>query len=136
MSWSEPYSGDNDGDYNNPPKWRPTEPGQFLEGEVVSDRTVNTQYDSAARVMEIESADGTAHTVWCSASRLRRAMEEANVGEGDRIRIEFEGEMDVGKGNPLKLYTVRKWAAESGPEPQAAVASPAGESPSGDDWPF
>ena len=146
MSWSEPYTGKKDaGDYDDPPVWRPTTPGEFVEGDVVADRMVDTRIGQR-RIVEIRSPDGSEHTVWCGATRLRRGMEDAGVVEGDRIRIDYDGEKDVGKGNPLKLYVVRKWTdVDASVEADAGVvndveraldAEPVGASAGSDGLPF
>lgn len=57
------------------------------------------------RVAEIEKEDGTKVSVWESAG-LKSLFESDDVEEGTEVFIRYEGEKDVGRPQPMRVFTV------------------------------
>jgi hypothetical protein len=77
----------------------------LLEGTVVGIRDVEVgtgRNKRETQIMSVRTKKGEVYDVWNSKS-----LEEffSKVQEGDEVAIAFQGYQDVGRGNPMKLFS-------------------------------
>ena len=85
-----------------PKIWSAKENGDMLEGVLISKEENKGKFGSDAYY--IENKDGV-HLVY-SSTVLARLMKLVSIGE--EVQIKFTGLEDSDKGNPTKLYEVKK----------------------------
>lgn len=79
--------------------WQPQEEGDTIEGIYVE-----VEAGKFGKVYIIQDSEGDLVKL-PSHKHLLKRMELAMIGE--RLQVEYKGERDINKGNPLQLYKVR-----------------------------
>ncbi len=98
-------------------------------------------------VITVTQPDGTEAAIWLRTdppNNIARAVTKAvephgyEIEDGARIAVQYVGEEDIGKGNPMKVFTclyeppVKGVTLEVVPEPVAVVETPAPVAPAED----
>lgn len=86
-------------DYQSRPVIQGTVDGDVREIEVPGDKRGTTR---TARAVTIETTDGDRLDIWESAS-LKRWFD--TIADGMTVAVIFQGERDVGRPSPMKVFT-------------------------------
>lgn len=86
--------------------WKPTEPGEILQGVIAEIRTA-TFSNNTCDVADIALSDGSkSMSVFMSRVSLRGQWEDLKPGEGDTIKITYLGEKETQSGRSFFDYEV------------------------------
>lgn len=89
--------------------WKPRTRGEFIAGEVISDKVVETKQGRkklSSRLLTLRDIDGIVQSVWVSAA-LKRVFDEYKTVKGRNFLIAFQGLKKIkGQGNPMKDFRV------------------------------
>jgi len=89
------------------PTWSP-QIGEQLIGEFLDWIYKPSRFEGQGEVPValIQSNSGVRYAVWCSAWRLKAAMQAADLQRGNAIAIKRLGDRDTGKKNPSRRFKV------------------------------
>lgn len=109
-----------------------TQPGEFIYGQVVAVRDVNTQYGNKT-VLEVNDQQRGVVSMWVSNVQLVAGLVEGNnqlqrpVQRGDLLYVRFDGKQELDNGRQVSNFAINVAAGQPPPQPAQApvqVASP------------
>jgi len=86
--------------------WRPEVAGDTISGKVTSLGESKGKWGKQT-VLNIDSGGNDVKVVYANKS-MAEGLESAGVKAGDRVAIQFRGEIKTGKGGRFKLFAVAK----------------------------
>lgn len=103
-------------------------PGDAVEGEVMSVGLHRWDDGTVAPQIFLFSADGGDKILTASQVRLKSALAQKRPEQGDHLRVEYTGDVDLGGGKAAKSFSVTVTKAGEtapAPTPEAAPANQA-----------
>jgi hypothetical protein len=105
------------------PSWRWEQPGDGVEGIVVSvDRRKNDNHPDGYPIVTIKQADGTDIAVHCMATVLKNEVEEQRPRPGDEFAVVYDGKKSSGAGRQYNAFRVASRPAPAAPNAQWPTA--------------